>query len=143
MPASGYRLTQGDPMTTTALQIRTLVPSLTVNDLKKSIAFYTNGLGFAVIDEFKNGDVVQGVMLDAGGFKFGISQDDFAKGRDRVKGVGIRLYLETEQDLDEIVRRAKAAGIKSIDGPLALPWGPMAISVTDPDGFAMTISKIS
>ena len=86
-------------MTTTALQIRSLVPTLTVNDLKRSLKFYRDGLGFAVSEEMKDGGEVKGVMLDAGGFNLGIAQDDFAKGRDRVKGVGMRLYLETDQDV--------------------------------------------
>ncbi len=130
-------------MTTTALQIRSLVPTLTVNDLKQSLKFYRDGLGFAVSEEMKDGGEVKGVMLDAGGFNLGIAQDDFAKGRDRVKGVGMRLYLETDQDINAIAQQAKAAGITLLEGPAPLAWGPMGITVTDPDGFKLTISNKS
>ena len=34
-------------MTTATLQARSLTPSLTVNDFKRSLRFYTEGLGFA------------------------------------------------------------------------------------------------
>lgn len=127
-------------MTTTALQARTLVPTLTVNDIRKSIQFYT-GLGFTVSEEMKEEGEVQGVMLQAGDAVLGISQDDFAKGRDRVKGVGMRLYLETDQDIESLAGRAKEAGIKLENGPGPLPWGPIGFTVSDPDGFRLTVSK--
>ena len=129
-------------MTTTALQARTLVPTLTVNDIRKSIQFY-EGLGFTVSEEMKEEGEVQGVMLQAGDAVLGISQDDFAKGRDRVKGVGMRLYLETDQDIETLASRAKEAGIKLENGPGPLPWGPIGFTVSDPDGFRLTVSKPS
>ena len=130
-------------MTTTTLQVLSLVPTLTVNDLKRSIKFYRDGLGFAVSEEMKDGGEVKGVMLDAGGFNLGIAQDDFAKGKDRVKGVGMRLYLETDQDVNALAQQAKSAGITLTDGPAPLSWGPMGFTVTDPDGFKLTISNKS
>lgn len=128
-------------MPSTTLQVRTLAPSLTVNDLKKSIHFYTEGLGFAVDEEMKEDGEVLGVMLKAGEASLGISQDDFAKGRDRVKGIGMRLYIETDQDLNALARQAKTAGVTLDQEPGPLPWGPMGFTVTDPDGFKLTITN--
>jgi lactoylglutathione lyase len=128
-------------MTTTTLKASSLMPTLTVNDLKKSLQFYRDGLGFAVTEEENEDGEVKGVMLEAGGVTLGISQDDFAKGRDRVKGVGMRLYLETDQDIEALAKQAKAAGITLNDGPGPLSWGAIGITVTDPDGFKLTISN--
>lgn len=128
-------------MPSTMLQVRNLAPSLTVNDLKKSIHFYTEGLGFAVDEEMKEDGEVLGVMLKAGEASLGISQDDFAKGRDRVKGIGMRLYIETDQDLDALARQAKTVGVTLDQEPGPLPWGPMGFTVTDPDGFKLTITN--
>jgi len=127
----------------TTLQARALMPALTVNDVKQSLKFYTDGLGFAVKEEMKDGGTLQGVMIEAGGASLGLSQDDFSKGRDRVKGVGMRLYLETDQNIEALARQAKAAGITLNDGPGPLPWGPLGFTVTDPDGFKLTISNPS
>jgi len=127
----------------TTLQARTLMPALTVNDVKQSLKFYRDGLGFAVKEEMKDGGTLQGVMIEAGGASLGLSQDDFSKGRDRVKGVGMRLYLETDQNIEALARQAKAAGITLNDGPAPLPWGPLGFTVTDPDGFKLTISNPS
>jgi len=128
-------------MSTTALQIRSLVPTLTVNDLNRSLKFYRDGLGFAVGDEYKDGDEVKGVMIQAGNATLGLSQDDFAKGRGRIKGIGMRLYIETDQDIEKLAGQAKATGIILNEDPAPLPWGPVGFTVTDPDGFKLTISK--
>jgi len=127
--------------TQTKLQAKGLMPSLTANDMKKSVRFYTEGLGFGILEEWKDEGVLKGVMLEAGKAMLGISQDDFSKGKDRVKGVGMRFHLETEQDIEAIARQAKDAGFKLDQEPGPLPWGPVGFSITDPDGFQLTISK--
>jgi catechol 2,3-dioxygenase-like lactoylglutathione lyase family enzyme len=85
-------------MTATALQARSLGPSLTVTDLQRSIQFYRDGLGFSVGQEWKEDEKLMGVMLEAGKAFVMLGQDDFAKGKDRTKGVGVRLYIETDPD---------------------------------------------
>ena len=127
--------------TTVKLQAKGLVPSVTANDLAKSVRFYTEGLGFGVFEEWKEDGVLKGVMLEAGKAMLGLSQDDFGKGKDRVKGIGTRLHIETEQDIEAIARQAKDAGFKLDSEPGPLPWGPIGFSITDPDGFKLTISK--
>lgn len=130
-------------MTSTTLKASSLMPTLTVNDLKRSLQFYKDGLGFAVKEEYKDEGVVKGVTIEAGGVGLGLSQDDFGKGRDRVKGVGMRLYLETDQDIAALAKQAQGAGITLNDGPGPLPWGPIGFTVTDPDGFKLTVSNPS
>ncbi|MEJ7758274.1 MAG: VOC family protein [Gemmatimonadaceae bacterium] len=79
-------------MTEEALKARGLEPSLTVNDVDQSIRFYRDGLGFNVKEEMKGDDgKVLGARFEAGNARLGISQDDFSKGRDRAKGIGVRL----------------------------------------------------
>jgi uncharacterized glyoxalase superfamily protein PhnB len=125
---------------TATLKARGLMPTLTVNDLKKSIGFY-KGLGFNVTDEMEENGELRGVTLEAGGVHLGLSQDDFAKGRNRTKGVGMRFYLETDQDITALAHQAKAAGVTLDSEPAKLPWGPMGFTVTDHDGFKLTISN--
>lgn len=125
-------------MSTATLQSTTLSVALTVNDLKRSLQFYTEGLGFAIDDRMD-----QGAMLKAGNALLGISQDDFAKGRDRVKGIGMSLYVETDQDIPTLAQRAKKAGVALDSDAGPLPWGPMGFRVTDPDGFKITIANPS
>jgi uncharacterized glyoxalase superfamily protein PhnB len=121
----------------------TLSLSLTANDLQRSLQFYTEGLGFVIDERYESDGRLQGVMLKAGQANLGLSQDDFAKGRDRMKGLGMSFYLETDQDIAALAQRAKQAGVKLDGGPAPLPWGPMGFTVTDPDGFKITITNAS
>ncbi len=118
-----------------------IAPGFTVNDLAKSIAFY-EGLGFTVGERWEHEGVLRGVMLDAGHGKIGINQDDFAKGRDRPKGVGMSTWIQTDQDIDALAERARAAGITFEKEPYDVPWGVgRAFEVRDPDGFKFVISN--
>jgi catechol 2,3-dioxygenase-like lactoylglutathione lyase family enzyme len=127
-----------------ALKARGIMPSLTVRDIAASRRFYVDGLGFSVKDEWKDDKgTVMGYMLNAGSAAsgLGIGQDDFKKGRDRVMGTGVRLWIETDQDLVAIAGSVKAAGFKLDSEPAKLEWGKMAFAVTDPDGYKITITE--
>jgi uncharacterized glyoxalase superfamily protein PhnB len=121
------------------LQATEIMPSLTVNDLQESIRFY-EGLGFAIEERWEDSGVLMGVMMMAGKCRIGLGQDDWKKGRDRVKGQGMRIYLTTTQNVDDLAARAKAAGVTLESEPHDTPWKSRAFEVTDPSGFKLTIS---
>jgi uncharacterized glyoxalase superfamily protein PhnB len=123
-----------------ALQISTIVPSFTVDDLQKSITFY-EAFGFAVDERWEDNGKLLGVMMRAGKNQIGLNQDDWKKGRDRKKGVGMRVFMSTTQNVDEIAARAKSAGITLNSEPHDTEWKSRAFEVTDPSGFLLTISS--
>ena len=116
------------------------MPSLTVNDLKASEAFFT-GLGFEIEDRWEQDGKLLGLMLKAGEARLGLSQDDGKKGMDRVKGIGVRLYIEADGDIDAIAARAKASGVTLQREPNDTAWGTRAFDVTEPSGFLITIAS--
>ena len=130
-------------MPTPSLNATGSFPALTVSDLAKSLHFYVDGLGFEVVERNEVDGVLRFAMLKSGTAMVGIGQDDFAKGRARVKGTGLRLWLMTKQDLGALATRAKAAGLELDAEPAPLPWGPTAFALVDPDGFAITICSES
>ena len=123
----------------TALNAITVVPSLTVDDLAKSIAFY-EALGFAVNDRWEENGKLMYAMLQSGKLQLGLNQDDWKKGRDRKKGLGVRLHIETAQPVDEIAARVTAAGITLDAEPFDTPWKTRQFELTDPSGFKVTVS---
>jgi uncharacterized glyoxalase superfamily protein PhnB len=123
-----------------ALQVSAFIPIFTVDDLQKSIAFY-EALGFTVDERWEENGVLLGVMLRAGKSQVGLNQDDWKKGRDRKKGVGVRWFLSTTQDVDEVAARAKRAGITLNSEPHDTEFESRAFEVTDPSGFLLTISS--
>jgi uncharacterized glyoxalase superfamily protein PhnB len=127
---------------TKTLRGTSVMPSLTVNDLQQSLDFFA-ALGFEVEDRWEHNGVLLGAMLRAGDARLGVSQDDGAKGRDRVKGVGMRIYIEADDNIDEVAARAKAAGVTLTREPHDTDWGSRAFEVTEPSGFALTIGSRS
>jgi uncharacterized glyoxalase superfamily protein PhnB len=126
--------------TETALQAKTVSTSFTVDDLQQSISFF-EGLGFGVEDRWESDGTLLGVMLRAGEARIGLNQDDWKKGRDRQKGVGMRIFISTTQDIDQLAARAKEAGIPLDSEPHDTEWGSRAFAVTEPSGFKITISS--
>ena len=124
------------------LQGKSVMPSLTVNDLQQSLVFFGN-LGFEVEEKWENDGVLLGAMLKAGNARLGLSQDDGKKGNARVKGVGMRLYIEADDDIDQVAARAKAAGVTLVKEPHDTDWGSRAFEVTEPSGFLLTIGSPS
>ncbi len=122
-------------------KLSAVMPSITANDLGASIAWYRDVIGFAVADEIEHEGVRVAAVMRAGGVQFLLGQDDFAKGRDRKKGVGFRLYCVSEQDIDELAAGIKARGGTLDQEPTDQPWGARDLAVSDPDGFKITISS--
>jgi catechol 2,3-dioxygenase-like lactoylglutathione lyase family enzyme len=123
-----------------SLRLRSVTPTFTVNDVERSLAWYRDGLGFYVAERWEEGGRLQGAMLKAGTCEFGLSQDDFAKGRDRAKGVGFRLWCNTTQDVDAIAARLRAFGGTIVEEP-GQRYDAYGFTAQDPDGFKITITR--
>jgi len=121
------------------VQISSIVPTLTVDDLQKSITFY-EALGFAIDERWEDKGTLRGVMMRAGSTQIGLNQDDWKKGRDRNKGIGVRLSVSTTRgQVDEIAKRARSAGITLKSEPRDTEWNSRAFELIDPSGFLLTI----
>jgi len=123
------------------LRLRSAGPSFTVNDIHKSLTFYRDVLGFALGEHYERDGRLAGVELKAGQVSFWLSQDDWQKGRDRVKGLGFRIYCATNQNIDALAALVKARGGTLAQEPTSQPWGGRDFAVVDPDGFAITIAS--
>lgn len=123
-----------------ALALSSASPSFTVNNLEKSLAWYRDVLGFAVEQTWDEDGKVTGVSLRAGDVSFMIGQDDWKKGRNRKKGEGFRMFCMADKDVDGLAKGILARGGKIDQGPQDQPWGVRDISLTDPDGFKITIA---
>jgi uncharacterized glyoxalase superfamily protein PhnB len=127
--------------TSKGLTLSGVTPSFTVSDVAKSLAWYQDVLGCVVKDRWESDGKLMGVEMGAGAVIFMLGQDDWKKGRDRVKGEGFRLYCDTSQDVDRLAAQIKARGGTLAQEPEDEPWGARVFSVVDPDGFKITIAK--
>lgn len=140
MPAKPKASSQPKRQQPESLRLRSITPTLTVNDIGRSEAWYRDGLGFYVAERWEEGGKLEGLMLKAGACEFGLSQDDFSKGRDRAKGVGFRLWCSTTQDVDAIAARLKAFGGTIVESP-GERYDTYGFTAQDPDGFKITITR--
>ena len=126
------------------LSLRGLAPSITVSDIHRSLAWYCDVLGFKVKQRWERDGALMGAELTAGGVTWYLGQDDWQKGRDRVKFEGLRLYCYcgTRRAVDQL-----AAAIKARGGTLGSEpkdeWGVRSFSLADPDGCKITFSSES
>ena len=116
-------------------------PGFTANDLQKSLAWYRDVVGFAVEERWEHDGKLAGVSLRAGNVTVMLGQDDWKKGRDRRKGEGFRIYFTTAQDVDALAKGIVARGGTLDQAPRDQEWGMRDFSLSDPDGFKITIAK--
>lgn len=122
-----------------SLRLRSLAASLTVSDITTSTAWYRDVLRFTAGERWEADGKLRGIQMKAGICDVMLAQDDFAKGRDRAKGEGVRLWLSTAQDIGEIAARIAASGVQLDYEPREMPWGDYAFAITDPDGYKITL----
>lgn len=134
-------------MTTTrkrpeSLRLTHIAPSLTVNDMEASLAFYRDLLGFHPKEIWTDDDgTAVGAELVAGSQVLMLTRDDGRKGRDRTKGVGMRFFFLTNQRVDDIAEAVRERGGTLLSEPADREWGARTFDVQDPDGFQITVSS--
>jgi uncharacterized glyoxalase superfamily protein PhnB len=124
------------------LRIRSIQAGFTVNDIDASVKWYTDVLGFVMQEPWMNEGKMMGAQLRAGTASIFLGQDDFKKGRDRVKGAGVRLYCDTAQDIEKLAATIKSRGGRLDHEPMTQSWGTRDFGITDPDGYKITIASI-
>lgn len=126
-----------------ALTLGEASPGFTANDLPKSLSWYRDVVGFVVEERWERDGKLAGVQLRAGSVVFMLGQDDWKKGRDRKKGEGFRIYCTTTGDVDALSKGIVARGGTLDHPPTDQPWGMRDFALTDPDGFKITIAKVT
>lgn len=122
------------------LRLRSMTPAFTVDDIQVSLAWYQDILGFVLDEKWEHDGKLAGATLKAGTVELILVQDDWAKGKKRQKGQGMRLYCDTVQDVDALASRIKQRGGRLMQEPKDDPWGSRTFVVQDPDGFKLSVS---
>lgn len=122
---------------TNGLDGQSLRASLTVRDISASLAWYRDAVGFTVDREFPRDGRLMAVSLRAGRVRVLITQDDGARGAERVKGEGFSLSIITTQDLDAIAQRVAehtGTAVTAEDSRFG-----RVLRLQDPDGFRFVL----
>jgi uncharacterized glyoxalase superfamily protein PhnB len=122
------------------LLAQSLDASLTVADVRRSAEWYRDVLGFTIDREFERDGRHFAARLLAGTIRILVTQEDGAKGLERVKGAGFSLQITTAQDIDALASNAKRAGAV-LDTEPTDAWGVRVFRLRDPDGFRLVFSS--
>lgn len=117
--------------------------SLTVSDLARSVAWYRDVLGFAVVREYAPRGALVAVALRAGTVEMLLTQENDGRGSERVKGEGFSMMLtvgETAADIDALAAGIVARGATLDDAPMDA-FGARVFRLRDPDGFKLVFSS--
>ncbi|MEP6905180.1 MAG: VOC family protein [Gemmatimonadales bacterium] len=123
-----------------SFRARALAASLTVRDLRQSLAWYRDVAGFSVEREYGPEGNARAIALRAGTVEILVVQDDGARGLDRVKGEGLSLQFTTAQNIDELANQIKERG-GALESEPADIFGARAFRLKDPDGFRLVFSS--
>lgn len=111
--------------------------TLGVSDLKKSIAFYRQGLGFPLLD-FPSKDAaffsLNGTWLGLYGREALAKDANLPSEGGGFRGFSLAHNLESESEVDEIFKQALSAGAKAVKKPEKVFWGGYSGYFQDPDG---------
>ena len=127
-------------MTDIHLEAKAVSVSLTVDDLGASVTWYRDVLGCVAEREFERAGIPFAVRMRAGSVALLLTQDNGARGAQRVKGEGFSVQFTTTQNVDALATRAKAHGA-ALDSEPADGWGARVFRLRDPDGFRLVISS--
>jgi PhnB protein len=119
-----------------------LAPALTVSDLKKSLHFYREVLGF---DEWFQWQDDEGKEASAGvardSVRVILDQETDSNRVDGRRGMGVLLYVDMGQDdVDAYFQRVKSDAAV-VSEPKDQPWGDRSFIITDPDGYEISFAK--
>jgi len=117
---------------------------LQVYDMRTSLAFYRDVMGFEVVQTAPAGPVTHWAMLRNGSVCLMLNtkyEFDYERPleQDRTSGRSdFVLYLMCE-DADAAYRELQAKGWPDIEEPTTAPYGMRQVQVHDPDGFRLCL----
>lgn len=128
---------------------RIKVLTLAVDDLKRSLAFYRDGMGLPTKG-------ITGQQFDNGAVIFFHMNDDLilalwptaslandarvAATRDRLGAVSIGHVVKSKEEVDAVIAQARKAGAVVIDRPRDRFWGGYSGYFHDPDGHLWEVA---
>lgn len=117
--------------------------AITVSDMKRSVAFYRDVLGFKVLGKLENPDTgFLIVFLDTGSViieLFEFREKGAPWDRNRNEDLGLKHFAFRVDSVDEVAERLKAAGVKFVLEPFDANGGVRIAFLEDPDGVRIEL----
>ena len=119
-------------------------PTLAVSNMKESIEFYKNSLGFKMGMVFPSADNPEYADLSKDGMVLMfIPTKNIGFGSEENLGIGVNLYMQIDGDIDEYYEELKKKGVKVAVDIKDEPYGIRDFTIEDTDGYKLTFNQVS
>jgi uncharacterized glyoxalase superfamily protein PhnB len=117
-------------------------PALAVRDVKRTIEFYRDTLGFKLgicFPDINNPEYAD-LSKDGMSLMF-LPAQSLGIGLDGKLGVGVDLYLQIDGDIDEYYQELKGKGVNMLLDIKDEPYGIRDFTIEDVDGYKLTFNQ--
>ncbi len=127
------------------MEPRISIICLGVADLERSFNFYKNGLGLPTTSSVKEGIVffqTNGTCLELYPYDK-LAKDvseEFNVPRSKFTGITLAHNVRTKEQVDQVLKRAEAAGAKIEKPAQDTDWGGYSGYFSDPDGYLWEVA---
>lgn len=119
-----------------------LSPLLAVRNMKETIGFYKDTLGFKMGMAFPDADNPEYADLSKDGMVLMfIPAKDHGIGSGEKLGIGVYLYMEIDGDIDEYYAELKGKGVKIVTDIQDQPYGVRDFSIEDVNGYKLAFNR--
>ena len=121
-----------------------LSPTLAVRNMKETIEFYKNSLGFKVGMCFPDANNPEYADLSKDSMVLMvIPAANCGIGSEEKLGIGVNLYMQIDGDIDEYYDELKKKGVKIAVDIKDEPFGIRDFTVEDINGYKLTFNQLS
>jgi uncharacterized glyoxalase superfamily protein PhnB len=118
--------------------------TLAVRNMKKTIQFYRDSLGFKMGMAFLDADNPEYADLSKDGMVLMlIPAKNVGIGAKEKLGIGVNLYMQIDGDIDEYYSELKSRGVKVVADIKDEPYGIRDFTVEDINGYKLTFNQVS
>ena len=119
-------------------------PTLAVRNMKQTIQFYRDSLGFKMGMVFPDADNPEYADLSKDGVVVMlVPAKNVGIGSKQRLGIGVNLYMQIDGDIDEYCNELKNKGVKVVVDIKDEPFGIRDFTVEDINGYKLTFNQVS
>jgi uncharacterized glyoxalase superfamily protein PhnB len=117
-------------------------PMLAVRNMKQTIQFYRDSLGFKIGMTFPDSNNPEYADLSRDGMVLMfIPAENIGIGREEKLGVGVNMYMQIDGDIDEYYNELKDKDVNIVVDIKDEPYGIRDFTVEDIDGYKLTFNQ--
>jgi uncharacterized glyoxalase superfamily protein PhnB len=119
-------------------------PTLAVRNMKETIQFYRDSLGFKMGMAFPDADNPEYADLSKDGIVvMFVPAKNVGIGSKQRLGIGVNLYMQIDGDIDEYCNELKNKGVKVVVDIKDEPFGIRDFTVEDINGYKLIFNQVS